>query len=694
MGEGPKIGEAHIDITADLSQLREDVGKINETMAGVKPGPGMGKIAGGAIIAGLALKALSGMFNLITGAIKAVVSLITGVLKVAFKILGAIIKGVMGIIGAAIKGVMSLVRKVVSFVKGSIGVTAEFGQSMARVMALTSGKADKAFTGMRKKALELGRTTEFTATQSAEAMGNFAMAGFSANEIMQAIGPTLDFASANMLDLGTASDIAARVMGAMQLSASETRRVMDALTVGATKTNQNVVDLGEAFKNAGSSANVANASFEMTTAALMAMADQGQRGSEAGSALKQVFLKLGTKNVAKLFKGLNIPLGDATGNFRQMPDLIDDMNKKFANVNEIQKLTMLIQAFGTRAGPGMVKLLNAGGDALRDYLKLINDNKDAAKKIATIQRDTLATSFKLVESAVEGLNIAVGNIFSPFIKEKNKRFAKFLEGVTNLVTKWTPTIQKKITEMLDWVKKNGKQLLTDIIAEVILFKDDLLDLFDSIKVTFSALTEGGKGVFTQIFGTDYMKDGSMVRNIAVMLISVFTELEGVFDRIWLLIQSLFEMFVRFGPMIGNFAASMGDLLNPFAGKKKKARAQENVDFFFSDTLPGMMTDVKTRLRRGEARLQSTTGTATPGGLRPLHERKMDRIAALDKARELRENVRAGTHDRQGNVILPEPAEPPTYEMVPGTQPALPRTYCGRRRHGSPVDLTPQLDKAC
>tara|TARA_Y100001973_G_C5209184_1_gene344082 strand:- start:13702 stop:16167 length:2466 start_codon:yes stop_codon:yes gene_type:complete len=645
MAQGPKIAEAHVDISADLTQLREDVKQINAELQKIKPA-GIGKIAAGAALAGGALMLLKGIFGIITGAIRMFVKLVKTVLVTAFKILAAIVKGVFKAITAVVKGVIALIKKTVTFIQSSIRVSADFGQSMARVAALTGTKGTEAFEGLRKTALQLGRTTEFTATQAADAMGNFAMAGFKTDQILQAIGPTLDFASANMLDLGTASDIAARVMGAMQLSASETRRVMDALTVGATKTNQNVIDLGEAFKNAGSAAGSANASFEMTTAALMAMADQGQRGSEAGSALKQVFLKLGTKNVSRLFNQLNIPLADATGNFRQLPDLIDDMNVAFQSTDEITKLTMLIEAFGTRAGPGMVKLLNAGGNALRDYLGLIKKNTGAAADIAAIQRDTVATSFKLVQSAVEGLRIAVGDVFGPFIMARNKRVAKFLEGVTKAVVSWTPVIQEKIKELFDWVRNESRQWITDLIAEFLIFKADFLATWGAIKQTLSSLFAGGGDFFKDVIGLDFMDGKNKMRDFGVFVISVLTEIEGVIDRIVILIASLFATVADNAAMIANFLGSVADVMNPFAGRHKKQRAQDNIENFIKNTLPNMGASFMQNVSGGFARLGQTNINPSTGrvdelpGQGPLGftpgsilQRKTDRIAALDALRK-------------------------------------------------------------
>tara|TARA_Y100001938_G_scaffold151075_1_gene245715 strand:+ start:3392 stop:5806 length:2415 start_codon:yes stop_codon:yes gene_type:complete len=577
MAEGPKIAEAHIDVVADLSGLRKDLDKVRANLKSLsKSGGGAaGKLTAAftgflALVKAIkiAVSAILLPFKLLAKAIQLVIKLVSAILTPIFKALGKI-----G--GAAIKGLLSGFRALKGVIEKGIKATATFGRAMSRVAALTGTHATPAFEKLRETALTLGRTTEFTATQAAEAMGNFAMAGFKTKDILQAIGPTLDFASANMLDLGTASDIAARVMGAMQLSASETRRVMDALTVGATKTNQNVLDLGEGFKNAGSSAANAGATFEMTTAALMAMADQGQRGADAGSALKQVFNKLGNKNVAKLFTRLNIELADAAGNIRDLPDLVDDLNKGMANMGELERLTTLVNAFGERAGPGMSKLLNAGGKALRDYLQLINDNKGAAGTIAGIIRQDLQAAFDSLTSAKEGFLIALGDVFAPQTLKGLKRLAGFINSVTDRLVDWTPALRA----FLKFAARNISKFINELgrdIERFINHYDALIrsmfnDLSGWLRNWMNRITGpgGASGIFNWLFGS-HLFSSNMVENFLIGVIHLVTRLEEAVKSLVPIMQIVTNAFFDLLHNLPQFIADAAILFNPLTFPNKRA----------------------------------------------------------------------------------------------------------------------------
>ena len=532
MADGPKIAEAHIDIVADMSNVRADLAKVKDMLKDVqapaaKTTSAFTKLT--AVFTGIT--AGLGLLRVGFGALKSVVGgvakIIGGALKVAFTVVRKVAETVFAVMRSGFNMAVAGVKKFVSFTKQAIQTQAEFGQSMARVGALTNTVGTRDFDSLRKKALDLGKATEFSAGEAADAMGNFAMAGFKTNQIMEAVGPTLDFASANQLSLAQSSDIAARVMGAMGIEASRTNDVMDALTIGATKTNQNVVDLGEAFKNAGSSSKAAGVDLEGTTAALMVLADQGQRGSEAGSALKQVFLKMPSKNVQKLFGNMGIAMTDAAGAMRPMPDLIDELNRSMVGKGEFEKLNLLTEAFGTRAGPAMIKLLMAGGDAWRDYTKVVRGATGETQRIADIQRATVATSFKIVKSAADDLRIAIGDVFEPFVIESNKNFVGIFNMMAAKVREWTPFVQDKIAKFMDWMKANFFNAFEVGAATVFLFFDDIVRAYDAFMSTMKSAVGGSGSFMSEFLGLDQVpQDAGIVQKAFFAITTGFLKLSN------------------------------------------------------------------------------------------------------------------------------------------------------------------------
>ena len=162
---------------------------------------------------------------------------------------------------------------------------------MSSVKAVTQASGEE-FEAMSDLAMHMGETTVFTASQSAEAMKSFGLAGFETNEILSALGPTLNLAAAGSMDMGTAADIAAKVTRGYGIEAEGTTHAMDVLTKAFTTANTDLSELGNAFKMVGPVAKTAGLSFEMTTASLQVLADAGIIGGMAGRQLRRAMLRL------------------------------------------------------------------------------------------------------------------------------------------------------------------------------------------------------------------------------------------------------------------------------------------------------------------------------------------------------------------------------------------------------------------
>ncbi len=292
----------------------------------------------------------------------------------------------------------------------AVKMAANFEQAMARVQAL-SGATGQAFVSLENQARDLGRTTVFTANQAAEAMSFFALAGFKAEKIIGSMPATLDLAAAGQIDVAQAADITAKIMSGMGLTVDELTNTVDVLTKAFTTSNTDLIQLGEAMKFVGPVAKSAGKSIEETTAAIQVMSNAGLQGTLAGTALRNIFSKLsgGTKSTVDVFKSLGVAMKTSTGGMRPLADIVDDMNASMANLGEADKLANLMTAFGLRAGPGMATLLAAGGDALRQYEKNLQNAGGTAKKIAEIQLATFTGKWKLMTSALTDTAIIIGN---------------------------------------------------------------------------------------------------------------------------------------------------------------------------------------------------------------------------------------------------------------------------------------------
>lgn len=300
---------------------------------------------------------------------------------------------------------------------GLVVISSKFEQSMARVQALTDATAEE-FTNLSAVAMELGRTTIFSASQAAEAMSFFALAGFEANKIMEALPHALNLAAAGQIDLASASDITAKIMAGMGLSADELEHAVDVLAKGFTSANTTLLQLGDAMKFVGPIGRITGKSIEELTSAIQVMSNAGIQGGMAGTSLRNILTRLtgSTPAVRRVLDELGVTIADSTGKMLPLADIVDDLNFRMKGLNEVEKTSKIMMLFGQRAGPAMATMLEEGGEALRRYEEALQDSGGTAEKIAKIQMATFRGSLIKLKSAAEGAAIGIGTKLQPALR--------------------------------------------------------------------------------------------------------------------------------------------------------------------------------------------------------------------------------------------------------------------------------------
>ena len=252
-----------------------------------------------------------------------------------------------------------------------VSQAADFEQAMARVnaVAFSGGGRDKvadaeAFKALQEQARQLGRDTQFTAVQAAQSQENLARAGFQTNEIISAMPGLLDMAAAEGMDLATAADITTSALRGFKLNADQSNRVADVLAQTSAASNTNISMLGESLKMCAPQAAGLGVSIEQTAAMLGVMANNGIKGTESGTALRNVFLRLSQepKAVAKALSALGIASRDAKGNMRELPDLLIELHEKIKNYGKADQMKYLANIFGARSVTGAMALMNGAVD--------------------------------------------------------------------------------------------------------------------------------------------------------------------------------------------------------------------------------------------------------------------------------------------------------------------------------------------
>jgi len=301
---------------------------------------------------------------------------------------------------------------------------ATFEQSMARVQALTGATAAD-FQRLSNAAKRLGESTVFSASQAADAMGFFALAGFDVEQILKSIGPTLNLAAAGQLEIAEAADIAAKIMSGMGLEAERLGDAVDVLTKAMTTANTDLGMLGAAMKFVGPIAKTAGVQFEELVAAIQLLSNAGIQGEMAGTTLRGAILALTSpsKEAADTLAELGVRVLDSQGNVRSLADIIGDLNRAMAGLGSGQRLEILGRIFQARQAAGVAELLNQGADRLRAFTDALEDAGGTAGRIAGVQLNTLKGQLTILKSALEGLGIAIGeSIAGPL------RVAAFLLG--------------------------------------------------------------------------------------------------------------------------------------------------------------------------------------------------------------------------------------------------------------------------
>ena len=274
---------------------------------------------------------------------------------------------------------------------------------MNRVKAVSGAVGDQ-FEALRDQAKELGATTQFSATQAADAMGFLAQAGFEADEILGAMPSTLQLAAAANVDLATSADIASNVLSGYGLEVEQLGHANDVLVKAMTSTNTDLLQLGEAMKYAGPIASAAGISFEEAAAAIGLMGNAGIQGSMAGTSLRGAISRIlsPTKEMADAMNAAGLSFTDSAGRLKPLDQIIQALEPHGNDAG------LMMELFGQRAGPAMAALVSQGSNALTNLQSELVNSGGTAARIAGVQMEGFNGAMKSLKSAFEALQIAVG----------------------------------------------------------------------------------------------------------------------------------------------------------------------------------------------------------------------------------------------------------------------------------------------
>ncbi|WP_410706930.1 phage tail tape measure protein [Citrobacter braakii] len=373
-----------------------------------------------------------------------------------------------------------------------------FDEEMSRVGALTRlDKGDKQFAALRAQAKKLGAETAFTTRDAASGQAFLAMAGFTPQSIQAALPGVLNMALAGGMDLGESADIGSNILTQFKLSSDQMDRVGDTLTAAFTRTNTDLRALGDTMKYAGPVAANLGISLEQASAMAGMLANNGLRGSDAGTALRSSLSRLASppKAAADALKELGVSVADANGKMRPMETVLLDLFKATQKYGQVDQVSFFKNIAGEEAFVGLQTLVQAAGSG--ELQKLTKELQGAAGESATVAKkmaDNLGGDLKELDSAWEAFRIQIEELADGALR----KLTQALTGTIGVMTEWAnknPQLSKTLLAV------GGSALaLTAGIGATSLAIGLLLGPLAKLQLGFALLTSGsGLGSAVTLF---------------------------------------------------------------------------------------------------------------------------------------------------------------------------------------------------
>lgn len=308
---------------------------------------------------------------------------------------------------------------------GSLGAGIDFTKAMSQVQAVTRLEAtDPRLAMLEAQARELGASSAFTATQAALGQGFLAMAGFSPDDIRDAMPAVLNTALAGDLALDRAADIISNIASAFGIEASETGRVADVLTAAFTTANVNLEMLGQTMKYVGPQARAMGVDLETATAMAGLLGNIGIQADMAGTTMREVLNRVSNTAgpAGKALESIGVAAKDSDGNLRNIVEIIRDVGEATRDMGTADRGALFMKIFGARPGAGMADLIAREGEgALSAYVDVLRDVEGVAARVAGIKSDNLAGDLNSLKSAAEDLSISLFKSLEPTLRRVTQR---------------------------------------------------------------------------------------------------------------------------------------------------------------------------------------------------------------------------------------------------------------------------------
>lgn len=522
--------------------------------------------------------------------------------------------------GDGIKNVGTQVSKASAAVATGFGAaiktTMDFDSQMSKVKAI-SGATEEEFQQLRDKAREMGGSTKFSATESAQALEYMAMAGWKTDQMLTGLEGIMNLAAASGEDLATTSDIVTDALTAFGMEASQSGKFADILAAAATNSNTNVAMMGETFKYAAPLFGSMGYSAEDAAIAIGLMGNSGIKATNAGTALRGMLTRLAkpTKESAEAMDVLGITLDDGNGNMLSFMDIMkqlragfgelkiseEELNQELAtldanleegsisqkeyddSVSDLMKRAygaegaMKAEASAMLAGKnalsGLLAIVNASDEDFNKLTNAIYGAEGTAQEMSEIMQDNLSGQLTILKSQLEELAISLGDILMPYIRQ----FVEWLQKLVDKFNGMSEGQQKAVVAIGAFITVLGPALI--IIGKLIGAIGTIMTYAPVIMSGLSAIVSG-IGALIGIIG------GPLLAVIALVVAAVVIWIKNWEDiklACKLLCEIIVEWFENLGKKIKGIGDKIGAVWDSFVNKLKEG--WEKVKSFFTQPLP-------------------------------------------------------------------------------------------------------------
>lgn len=443
-------------------------------------------------------------------------------------------------VGNKISGVGTKMLPVTAAVAGlgtaAVKTTADFDSSMSQVqatmgitadsMSKVDGQSVNTMDTLRTLAKQMGEKTAFSASECAQALNYLALAGYDTQQMCDTLPTVLNLAAAGDIDLASASDMVTDAMSALGMQTDEANTMVDQMAKTASTTNTSVAQLGEGILTIGATAkSVKGGTAELNTA-LGILANNGIKGAEGGTHLRNVILALQspTDKAAACMESLGLQVYDSQGNMRSLNDILSDLNKSMDGMTSAEKNNIISTIFNKTDLASVNSLLANTGDTWDSLQKSITESGGAAQQMADTQLDNLSGQITILKSAVEGLAISFGEALMPVIRSLVSKIQGFVDKLNSM-------------------DESQRNLIIRVAAVVVAIGPFLIILGKTISTVgtamkgFSSLAKGIASLGVKIAGSSGSVTGlasalGAVAGPVLAVIAVVAVLVAAFKHLW------------------------------------------------------------------------------------------------------------------------------------------------------------------